>query len=205
MKNFFSTAVISLFISIHAHAESISKEKYKELMLESQQAYEMVEPGMSYVGVGVSSVITDESGTDFPCRQAVESTVVQVYGTQYLTYEKVKALNNCGSSQTEGQVEEFLQWNKLYSVQEHLQVLDDRLNVTSINLRGSFVELRGETKGSVSFEPRKFKRLMNIQESQFFNIKSYNDGMFSWSQFYTRTVDPSTLSLAGLEVRDLNY
>lgn len=203
MKNFISAAIISLTFSVHAGAESISKEKYKELMLENQIAYETVEVGMSYVGTGVSSVVTDENGNDFPCRQAVESIVIQVYGTQYLTHEKVKSLNNCGNSQTEGEVEEYLQWNKLYSVLDHLTLLEEKFELTSFTLKETFVELRGQTKGNENFESRKFKRVTNIKESQFINIKSYSDGMFSWNQFYTRKVDPSAINLTGLEVRDL--
>lgn len=203
MKNFITAALFSFSVFSTAHAEGISKEKYRELMFDNRTNYELVEAGMNSVGVGVNSVITDQEGNEFKCRQAVESTVIQVYGSQYLTHEKVKSLDDCGGTKVEGQVEEYLQWNKLYTVEEHLELLESRFDASSFFVKDGYVEFKAKTKKSELSEPRDYKRLTNIQESQFCNIKAYSDGLFSWTQFYTRKIDPSSIAISDLEVREI--
>lgn len=200
MKYFVTVALVSLSIFSSAQAGEISKEKYREMMIENRSAYESVMPGMFALTVGVQSVVTDELGQEFKCRQAIESTVMQVYGTKYLTHEKTKNLNDCGGHQVEGEENEYLQWNKVFTVEEHLNMLDSRFMVAEFKEKDSFVQMTGITKYSDNREPKIFTRHSNIIESQFYSIKAFNDDVFTWVQYYTRQVDPNSINIDGLEI-----
>jgi hypothetical protein len=200
MKKLFS--VLLLTISTTSFASEIFREDFERIMLNNRSSFELVQPGMVSKTFGVQMLITDEDGKTYRCKQIVESTVLKVESNKYLTHEKIENYDNCEGQLTAGEINEHLEWNRLYSTEQYLDFMAKNY-FAKFELENDNLNLNGITNYHDGSKSREFIKLIEPTKSQFYSVGISRIGELTSVMMERTIADPSQIKTDGLIVIEL--
>lgn len=193
--------LILLSITSFASAQEIFREDFEAVILKNQTSFEEVKPGMVSGTIGVNLVITDEQGRKNLCTQIVQSTVLEVSESRYLTHEKIENFNDCQGKLVAGEIKEHLSWNRRYKIEEYLNFMAKKY-YSSFFQNNELITLNGITSSSNGEGSDEFVMLIDSTKSQFYSASISRVGDFSSIMFERSWADPTTIKRDGLEIHD---